>query len=54
MGYKAELVFDSSKPDGTPRKFMDSSRLNNLGWSNVRALERGIKTTYQDWLRLKV
>ena len=49
-----EYSFDSSKPDGTPRKFMDSSRLNNLGWSNVRALEEGIKTTYQDWLRLKV
>ena len=52
--YKVQLVFDSSKPDGTPRKLMDSSRLNNLGWSNVRALEEGIKTTYEDWLRLEI
>ena len=48
--YEAELVFDSSKPDGTPRKLMDSSRLHELGWNNVRSLEDGIASTYQHWL----
>lgn len=50
VGYEAELVFDSSKPDGTPRKLMDSSRLHQLGWNNVRSLEDGIASTYQHWL----
>jgi GDP-L-fucose synthase len=50
VGYEAELVFDSSKPDGTPRKLMDSSRLHELGWNNVRSLEEGIASTYEHWL----
>lgn len=50
VGYEAELVFDSSKPNGTPRKLMDSSRLHELGWSNVRSLEDGIASTYEHWL----
>ena len=50
VGYEAELVFDSSKPDGTPRKLMDSSRLHELGWNNVRSLEDGIASTYMHWL----
>jgi GDP-L-fucose synthase len=50
VGYDAELVFDSSKPDGTPRKLMDSSRLHELGWNNVRSLEDGIASTYENWL----
>ena len=50
VGYKAQLVFDSSKPDGTPRKLMDSSRLYALGWNNVRLLEDGIASTYKHWL----
>ena len=50
VGYDAELVFDSSKPDGTPRKLMDSSRLHELGWNRVRSLEEGIASTYQHWL----
>lgn len=50
VGYEAELVFDSSKPDGTPRKLMDSSRLHELGWNNVRSLEEGITSTYKHWL----
>jgi GDP-L-fucose synthase len=50
VGYEAELVFDSSKPDGTPRKLMDSSRLHGLGWNNVRSLEDGIASTYEHWL----
>ncbi|AXI56680.1 GDP-L-fucose synthase (plasmid) [Pseudoseohaeicola sp. NH-UV-7] len=47
VGYKAELVFDPSKPDGTPRKLMDSSQLHALGWNNVRSLRDGIEQTYQ-------
>ena len=50
VGYDAELVFDSSKPDGTPRKLMDSSRLHELGWNNVRSLKEGIASTYEHWL----
>jgi len=50
VGYEAELVFDLSKPDGTMRKLMDSSRLHELGWNNVRSLEEGIASTYEHWL----
>lgn len=50
VGYEAELVFDSSKPDGTPRKLMDSSRLHELGWNNARSLKDGIASTYKHWL----
>lgn len=50
VGYDAKLVFDASKPDGTPRKLMDSSRLHELGWNNVRSLENGIASTYEHWL----
>ena len=50
VGYEAELVFDSNKPDGTPRKLMDSSRLHELGWNNVRSLEEGIASTYEHWV----
>ena len=52
VGYEAELVFDSSKPDGTPRKLMDSGRLHDLGWNNARSLKDGIRHTYQNWLAL--
>jgi GDP-L-fucose synthase len=51
VGYEAELVFDSAKPDGTPRKLMDSSRLHELGWNNARPLKEGIAQTYDAWLR---
>lgn len=51
VGYEAELVFDDSKPDGTPRKLMDSSRLHALGWNNVRSLKDGIRSTYEGVLR---
>ena len=51
VGYEAELAFDSTKPDGTPRKLMDSSRLHELGWNNARPLKEGIAQTYDAWLR---
>ena len=50
VGYSAELVFDSTKPDGTPRKLMDSSRLHGLGWNNARPLADGIQSTYAQWI----
>jgi len=46
VGYKGELVFDSSKPDGTPRKLMDVSKLKTLGWKYSIDLEPGIKSVY--------
>ncbi|MBZ4023029.1 GDP-fucose synthetase [Rhodobacter sp. TJ_12] len=51
VGYAAELTFDSTKPDGTPRKLMDSSRLNAMGWNRARPLRAGIAQTYDDWLQ---
>ena len=46
----AELHFDTSKPDGTPRKVLDVSRLNNLGWSPSYTLDSGLASTYQWFL----
>lgn len=50
VGYDAELVFDDTKPDGTPRKLMDSGRLHALGWNRARPLEDGIAHTYRAYL----
>lgn len=46
VGFDGELVFDVSKPDGTPRKLLDVSRLSRLGWSTHVGLEEGIRKTY--------
>lgn len=50
VGFKGEITFDSSKPDGTPRKLMDSSKLHNLGFKHKTSLKEGLKLTYQDFL----
>lgn len=50
IGFRGYLEFDPSKPDGSPRKLMDSSRLNALGWSAKVALVDGLKMAYQDFL----
>jgi len=47
VGFKGEIINDLSKPDGTPRKLMDVSRINNLGWKYNTELEDGIKKTYE-------
>ena len=47
VGFSGEIVYDSTKPDGTPRKLMDVSRLHNLGWNHKTSLEEGIKKTYE-------
>ena len=46
VGFEGELVFDTSKPDGTPRKLMDVSRMHGLGWHHRIALEDGIRRVY--------
>src|SRR5690554_456103 len=48
VGHKGKIVWDSSKPDGTPRKLMDSTKLNKLGWKPSIELKDGIEITY-DW-----
>lgn len=50
VGYKGEIVWDSSKPDGTPRKLMDSSRLASLGWEPKISLKDGLTDTYKWYL----
>ena len=47
-GHRGEIIWDSSKPDGTPRKLMDSSKMHALGWKHQVQLEEGIQKTY-DW-----
>jgi GDP-L-fucose synthase len=50
VGYQGEITFDITKPDGTPRKWMDSSRLNNLGWQAKVNLQNGLAKAYQDFV----
>lgn len=50
VGYPGELIFDASKPDGTPRKLQDVSRIHGLGWRHEVELEEGIRRTYQWYL----
>jgi len=51
VGFKGEIVWDESKPDGTPRKLMDSSRLFGLGWKPQIDLPTGIRLAYEDFLQ---
>ena len=48
-GYQGNITFDTSKPDGTPRKWMDSGRLNRLGWHAQIGLEQGLELAYVDY-----
>lgn len=48
VGYNGELKFDSTKPDGTPRKLMDVTKLHNMGWKHKINLEEGIKMVYEE------
>lgn len=54
IGFEGELAFDSSKPDGTPRKLMDVSKLHSKGWRHKVELREGIKLAYQDFLEKHV
>jgi len=50
VGYKGEIVFDISKPDGTPNKLMDARRLQSLGWKVSVSLSQGLRQAYLDYL----
>ena len=50
VGYQGEVTFDPSKPDGAPRKLMDSARLNSQGWHAQVTLEDGLARAYADFL----
>jgi GDP-L-fucose synthase len=50
IGYEGTITYDTSKPDGTPRKLLDVTKLNDLGWRYTTELENGISLTYQDFL----
>jgi GDP-L-fucose synthase len=51
VGFKGTVVWDASKPDGTPRKLLDVSRMTALGWRAKVSLEQGIQWAYQDFLQ---
>lgn len=53
IGYSGKLSFDESKPDGAPRKLMDSSKLHQLGWQPTVELEQGLQRAYQDFLKAR-
>ena len=50
IDYKGDLVFNSDYPDGTPRKLLDVSRLNTMGWKSKIKLEDGLKSVYEWYL----
>lgn len=50
VGFEGNLVFDTTKPDGTPRKLMDVSRLNGIGWCARTGIEYGLCNAYRDYL----
>lgn len=50
VGFNGDLVFDATKPDGTPRKLLDVSKINSLGWRFKTNLREGLKAAYQDYL----
>ena len=51
IGFEGELVFDTSQPDGTPRKLMDVSKLHSKGWKHQVELEQGIRMVYDDYVK---
>jgi GDP-L-fucose synthase len=51
LGFRGEFVYDASRPDGTPRKLLDSSRIHSLGWSARTPLRDGLKIAYADFLQ---
>ena len=53
-GYQGQITFDPTKPDGSPRKLMDSKRLNRLGWSPKVGLEEGLAAAYDEYVKLNL
>jgi GDP-L-fucose synthase len=54
VGFEGDLIFDTSKPDGTPRKLLDVSRLASLGWKAKTTLDQGLERAYQEFLTAHV
>ncbi len=54
INFKGKIVWDTTKPDGTPRKLLDVSKLNSLGWTSKISLRDGIKRTYEWYCRSKL
>lgn len=54
IGFEGDLSFDTSKPDGTPRKLLDSSKLHSLGYQHKTSLQEGIEIVYQDFINQSV
>ena len=54
VGYKGKITYDPSKPDGTPRKLLDVSKLKALGWTYQTELEEGIRLAYEDFKNSEV
>jgi GDP-L-fucose synthase len=54
VGFDGDIQFDTTKPDGTPRKLMDSSRLHHMGWKHTTTLREGLKKTYPFFLKASV
>jgi GDP-L-fucose synthase len=52
VGYTGQIEFDVTKPDGTPRKLLDCSRLHSMGWRHRIELDEGIRLAYKDFLRM--
>jgi GDP-L-fucose synthase len=52
VGYQGEIIFDTSKPDGTPRKLMNSDRIKQMGWQPTVSLEKGLIVAYQNFLQI--
>lgn len=53
-GFKGNIIFDTTKPDGTPRKLLDVSKLHASGWKHITELEDGIKLAYEDFMQKQI
>jgi GDP-L-fucose synthase len=53
VGFKGKIIWDQSKPDGTPRKLLDTKKINSLGWYPFMGLEAGLKLAYKDFLNIE-
>jgi GDP-L-fucose synthase len=54
VGFRGELLFDESKPDGTPRKLLAVGHINKLGWKAQTSLQEGIRQAYEDYLHMSL
>lgn len=54
IGFEGEIIYDTSKPDGTPQKLLNVSRINNLGWKHTTSLEEGIRSAYEWFIQNKI